>query len=148
MKLFSPERRATFLAAADRIIPGDDFPSASAAGAEQYVLRLLAGDLRERADEFLAGLDLLNDESAAMFQGQRFAALSEAQQDALLSSLESHPAIAARAFFKLLVELVTEGYYADAANGGNRDALSWKMIGYDPGIPDAPNLIRGLIDRE
>jgi len=135
MKLFSPKRRAAFIAAADRIVPVDDFPSASAAGAEQYVLQLLAGDLRDRAGEFLAGLDLLNDESAAMFEGRRFDTLGEAQQDAVLSGLESHPTVAAQAFFKLLVDLVTEGYYADPANGGNRDAFSWKMIGYESGVP-------------
>jgi len=144
MQLFSAEHRAAFVAAVDRIVPADEFPSASAAGAEQYVLQLLAGDLRDRAGEILAGLDLLDDESAAMFDGRRFAALTEAQQDAVLARLESHSAVAAQMFFKLLVDLVTEGYYADAANGGNRDNLSWKMIGYETGISGDPaSLQRG-----
>jgi hypothetical protein len=135
MQVFTPEHRDTFLAAADRIVPADDFPSASQAGAEEYVLRLLAGDLRDRADEFLSGLDLLNLEAAAAFEGRSFAALSQPQQDLVLSRVESYSSAAARAFFSLLVDLVTEGYYADPANGGNREAQSWKMIGYETRVP-------------
>ena len=30
----------------------------------------------------------------------------------------------------MMVEHVLEGFYADPGNGGNRDAVSWKMIGY------------------
>jgi hypothetical protein len=36
------------------------------------------------------------------------------------------------------VELAHEGYYADPGNGGNRDAVSWRMIGYDPRLPTTP----------
>jgi gluconate 2-dehydrogenase gamma chain len=39
----------------------------------------------------------------------------------------------AASFFEMLLNLTAEGYFSDPANGGNRDALSWKMIGYDPG---------------
>jgi hypothetical protein len=37
-----------------------------------------------------------------------------------------------------MVDLAAEGFYADPANGGNRDAASWRMIGYDPRLPANP----------
>ena len=48
------------------------------------------------------------------------------------------PEISAAAFFARMTDLAHEGFYADPANGGNRDRLSWKMIGYDPGLPEPP----------
>jgi Gluconate 2-dehydrogenase subunit 3 len=131
--LLSPEQRATFLAAADRIIPEDDFPSASQAGAEVFILRLLGEDHPEEIGAFLAGLDLLSAEAVARF-GQPFAELRPEDRDALLSRVQEHPSEAAREFFRKLVEWIGEGFYADPGNGGNRDAVSWRMIGYDPGI--------------
>ena len=37
--------------------------------------------------------------------------------------------------FARLVELAHEGFYADPGNGGNRDAVSWRMIGYETHVP-------------
>ncbi len=41
----------------------------------------------------------------------------------------------------MLVRLTAEGYYGDPGNGGNREAASWQMIGYDPRLPqqEAPS---------
>jgi hypothetical protein len=77
--------------------------------------------------------------------GLTFAALGPEQQDALLADLEAGrtmtawPAeISAAAFFRRLTELAHEGFYADPGNGGNRDAVAWRMIRYDPGQPKPP----------
>jgi choline dehydrogenase-like flavoprotein len=37
-----------------------------------------------------------------------------------------------------LVELVAEGVYADPGNGGNPDAASWRMVGYEHRMPEGP----------
>jgi gluconate 2-dehydrogenase gamma chain len=31
----------------------------------------------------------------------------------------------------MLVNHTMEGFYSDPGNGGNRDAVSWKMIGFE-----------------
>ena len=45
----------------------------------------------------------------------------------------------AAAFINRLIDLAAEGFYADPANGGNRDGASWRMIGYDPLLPARPS---------
>jgi hypothetical protein len=127
---------ATLLAAMDRIVPADDYPAASEAGVGTFIAKLLMTDLSDRAAAFAAGLDALNAEAIAA-GGSAFAKLSGDRQDAVLRAVETSDSPAARAFFASLVQLVTEGYYTDPSTGGNRDAVSWRMIGYDPRVPAA-----------
>jgi len=78
-------------------------------------------------------------------QGHTFCALAAEAQDALLHDLEqSRPvspwpvSLDAASFFGRIVDLTAEGFYADPQNGGNRDAVSWRMVGYDPRLPEHP----------
>jgi gluconate 2-dehydrogenase gamma chain len=34
-------------------------------------------------------------------------------------------------FFHMVIEHVMEGYYSDPGNGGNRDLIAWRMIGFE-----------------
>lgn len=118
----------------NRIIPADDFPSGWEAGVGAYLLGQLAGDLSGRLADVRAGLDAL-DEEARSGGADGFASLLPAQQDALLSRLERSQVeaiwpIDPAAFFELLVTVTIEGFYADPGNGGNRDAVAWRMIGF------------------
>jgi gluconate 2-dehydrogenase gamma chain len=36
-----------------------------------------------------------------------------------------------RSFFELVREHTMEGYYGSPRHGGNRDAVSWRMLGLD-----------------
>ena len=130
-------RAAVLRAAADRIIPADEFPAAWEAGVGDYVARLLDTDLRGEADEWLRCLDALDAEAVAA-EGVHFVELSPPRQDELLSRVEAGDVRSAwprpaAAFFKSLVSLTAEGYYGDPGNGGNRGGVSWAMIGYDTG---------------
>lgn len=118
----------------NRIVPADDFPSAWEAGAGTYVSRQLAGDASAQIDNVAAGLDALEAEAQAS-HGLGFIALDGAQQDALLTRLERRQldtiwSVDPADFFALLVTLTMEGFYADPGNGGNREAVSWRMIGF------------------
>lgn len=140
MPLTSPQL-AALRALLDRLIPADDFPGALAAGTDDFVVALLAGDCAAEAPALALGLTQLDADAVAL-HGQPFATLPPAAQDALLTALEqNHPAtlwpapLTAAVFFNRMVDLAAEGFYADPANGGNRDAASWRMIGYDPRLP-------------
>ena len=37
-------------------------------------------------------------------------------------------------FFEALLQITMEGFFADPIYGGNKNKVSWKMIGY-PGLP-------------
>lgn len=124
----------TLGAIADRIIPGDDFPSATQSGTIEFICGLLDRDMPERWPELVDGLERV-DAHSVRSHGSAFSDLPNESQDALLRSIEAGDDLVARAFFAWLVQIVNEGYYADPANGGNTDAASWKMLGYDPRVP-------------
>jgi len=145
----TPPQLAALRALLDRLIPADDFPGALAAGTDAFVIALLAGDCAAEAPALALGLIQLDAEAAAR-HGQPFASLAPVAQDALLAALEQNrPATAwpapltAAVFFNRLVDLAAEGFYADPANGGNRDAASWRMIGYEPRLPDSDSDVGG-----
>ncbi|MDB5324905.1 MAG: hypothetical protein JWM57_474 [Phycisphaerales bacterium] len=132
--MLNVSQEAVLRAAANRIVPADEYPSAGQVGAVIYVQRLLDRDLPHRWTELTEGLDRL-DLAARVANQTDFAELSSDRQDAVLVQQENSPHADDRAFFGWLVEMVLESYYADPANGGNRGAVSWAMIGYDPRIP-------------
>jgi hypothetical protein len=129
---FSSDQRSRLCAVIDRIIPTDQDPGALDLGADRYVLAQLAEEAAEFAGEIAVGLDALDLAGGLQF-GAPFQALPPEQQDTLLAQFEQQP------WFLELAELTAEGFYADPANGGNRDARSWAMIGYEHRLPDGPS---------
>jgi len=133
--VFSDEQMRTLRAAMDRIVPPDEFPGASDAGADRYLLRLLEGDLSSQQPLYREGLDALNVEALAAFETP-FADLDAARQDLLLERIDQgtlsiRASAALRPFFQTLVNHTAEGYYSDPDNGGNRGAISWTMMGFE-----------------
>ena len=143
--MLSPNQQTTLHALMDRIIPPDEDPGAWEAGVGDYMARQFERDLRDRLDFYRAGLDALEAEAAVSGLASapagtvtHFAALAAEQQDALLKRIEAGQVAAAwpinpAEFFQTVVQHVHEGYYSDPGNGGNRDAVAWRMIGYVPG---------------
>jgi hypothetical protein len=135
MRLTPPEE-AALRAAVDRILPADDFPGAWEAGAGSYLERQLDGSLLGMLEDVRNGLRALDAEAAARF-GMAFAAAPAADQDGLLRDVEAGTvrtewSVAPERFFDLLVRTTAEGFYADPAQGGNRDRVSWVMTGFEP----------------
>jgi len=132
---WTPPEQATLRAAVDRILPADDFPGAWEAGALEYLERQLDGDLLEMREVVHGGLLGLDAEAVARL-GVGFAALPPEDQDALLRDVERGVvrtawSVAPGRFFELLARTTAEGFYADPAQGGNRDRVSWVMTGFE-----------------
>jgi hypothetical protein len=135
LAIFSERQAATLRALVDRLIPPDDFPGGWDAGVGDYLARHLAHDLGPLRDQYRAGLDALDAEAQAT-AGARFAALDTELQDALLGRVEAGAVVTPWpvdpiVFFRHAVEHAAEGYYGDPGNGGNRDAVAWRMIGFE-----------------
>lgn len=133
---FDDALRATLRVVIDRLVPRDEFASATDAGVDRYIEQQLAGDCAAEAPLIAAGLGGIEAEAHAR-HAVSFAQLTAVAQDALLAELERRATtiewtVDAALFFARLVELTGEGYYADPANGGNRDGVSWVMLGYRP----------------
>jgi choline dehydrogenase-like flavoprotein len=126
----------TLRALVERIIPADDFPSGWQIGAGEFIDRILATDLASSAPLVEAGLGLLEQEARARHGGAGYADLPATAQDVLLEDLLAGKTavewgdIAPQEFGDLIVRLSTQGFYGDPDNGGNRDAVSWGMVGY------------------
>ncbi|HET9907579.1 MAG TPA: gluconate 2-dehydrogenase subunit 3 family protein [Anaerolineales bacterium] len=125
----------TLRALMNRIIPPDDFPDAWDAGVGDYLARQFELDLRSQLEMYHLGLEALEAESFAS-AGTGFTELDPSAQDAILSRLEAGEAMSSwtvdpAEFFRTVTEHVVEGYYSDPGNGGNRDSIAWRMIGFE-----------------
>ena len=126
---------ATLRALIDRLIPADDYPGGWDAGVGDYLERQFAGDLSDALDLYLSGLDAL-DVEARTTAGVSFAALAPDAQDELLRNVEvgemaTDWPVDPPEFFRAATEHAAEGFYGDPGNGGNRDGVSWRMIGFE-----------------
>jgi gluconate 2-dehydrogenase gamma chain len=121
----------TLAAAIDRIVPADDFPSATQAGCIEFLLRLI--DLEGLGDFYRSGLDGLVAEAAK--HGASFADLTSQNQDAQLKRCQGIKRsqgwrVSPREFIDTLARQTIEGYYSDPGNGGNRGGVAWEMVGF------------------
>ena len=159
-QFFSAEEGAAIEALVDRLIPGDDeTPGAKWSGVATYLDRQLAGGYGSAeglymrppfleglptqgvqspltpAQRYREGLAALDHHVRQAYAGRAVSQLSEEQRDALISDLE-HERVqfqggrSARAFFEMVLKDTKEGWFADPVYGGNRDMVSWKMIGF------------------
>ena len=110
-----------------RLIPTDENgPGAREARAAHYIDRALAGFLAPSRSAYTAGLAAI-DLAAKNAHGQPFASLSNADQDAVLKSMEATP------FFALVRTHTIQGTFCDPFYGGNANFVGWDLIGY-PGV--------------
>lgn len=124
---FLSEREAATLGCiCDQIIPADDFPSASEAGVLTFIDRQLAGHYRRYQKAYRRGLQRAHELSQARF-GVEPAKATPAQQLDLAKTIENQDA----AFFEVVRRHTLQGYYGSPRHGGNRDAVSWRMLGLD-----------------
>ena len=133
--MLTEPQRTTLRALIDRLIPADDFPGGWDAGVGDYLDRQFAGDLSDVVDLYRSGLDAL-DVEARTAAGVSFAALAPDAQDELLRRVEAGEVAAdwsvdPAEFFRAATEHAAEGFYGDPGNGGNRDGVSWRMIGFE-----------------
>jgi gluconate 2-dehydrogenase gamma chain len=157
------DEAAFFSAAYNTIIPADALsPSGTDCGCVAYIDRQLAGSwgngghfyrsgpffpdpkpeygyqlpLTPR-EYFAAGIRAANAWSVRAY-GKTFDRLPLSDRTAALTAMETGKAdfdgLDAKMFFDMLLQSAMEGFFADPMYGGNRNKVSWKMVGY-PGLP-------------
>jgi gluconate 2-dehydrogenase gamma chain len=153
---------AFFSAAADTFIPADALsPSGTECGVVTFIDRQLAGawgsgakmyrsgPFRKAKPEygyqlpltprefFAAGIVATND-WVNKTHGKEFDRLSRKERDDALKLMDQGKAELAdfngKQFFEALLDVTMEGFFSDPIYGGNKNKVSWKMIGY-PGLP-------------
>jgi gluconate 2-dehydrogenase gamma chain len=136
-EFFTPDEARTLAAICDQIIPADDFPSASQAGVVNYIDRQLARFYRPKRDAYREGLKNAQELSRERF-GQLLEALKAEQQLLAVLLMEKEQV----KFFEMVRRHTFEGYYGSPRHGGNRDAVSWRMLG----LAEPPLLGRAQYD--
>lgn len=134
-RFFTEEEMETMCAAADCLIPPDDFPGGAEAGVPVFLDRQLSGHYRKHQKlyrEGLAALDRVSQETAR----KRFCQLDRDAQTKLLKSVERGQPPAAwgsspdpRLFFATMLAHAHQGFYGDPRHGGNRGQLGYLMLG-------------------
>jgi gluconate 2-dehydrogenase gamma chain len=127
----------TLEAIAARLIPTDATgPGAAEARAAHYIDRALGGPLSASHQAYSAGLAAVNA-YAQSTKGAPFARLSAADQDAVLTAMQSNTATGftpnPASFFNLVRGHTIEGTFSDPYYGGNADFIGWDLIRY-PGV--------------
>lgn len=142
-RFLTVDEARTLAAACDQVIPPDEDPGAAWAGVVNYIDLQLCGPLKHSRNAYRWGIAAM-DRSSRTTWGASFADLSSARQIELLTKMELGQApaqawkqISSTEFFGLLVDQTMQGFYGDPRHGGNRERVSWKMLG----VPYPP--IRG-----
>ena len=144
-RTLTEEEAKTLAAACDRIVPPDQDPGAAQAGAVEFIDRQLATRRKRDLPFWRAGIRGL-DATARRRHRSAFAELPLETQTALLQEVEQgagepsdwgevHPAD----FFGRLRDFTMMGFYGNPRHGGNKDRVSWTMLG----VPDPP--VRGRL---
>jgi gluconate 2-dehydrogenase gamma chain len=155
---FNPEEGTTVEAFVDRLIPADELtPGGKDLGCAVFIDRQLAGAYGDNGGLYMKGpfqhgtaqqglqsdvtpaehyrkaLAALDAHCRQAF-GRNFAALPDAQKDAVIKDLE-HDKLklsegSEQDFFRQILNDTHTGFFADPVYGGNKDMASWKMIGF------------------
>jgi len=150
-------------AACERLIPADESgPGALGAGVPNYLDKQLggawgAGERLYRSGPWKQGspsqgyqlpftpAELFHTALRAIDRelekrGTAFGDLSAQAQDDYLKSLEAGDAdldgVPSAVFFSMLLAMTVEGFFSDPVYGGNRDMVSWRMIGFPGAYAD------------
>lgn len=123
-EFLSDEQARTLATICDQIVPEDDFPSASQAGVLDYIDRELVRHYRRHQDAYRDGLERAQAMSRKL-AGKDLASLSPQQELQIVNDLSRQD----HSFFELVRSHTLEGYYGSPRHGGNRDAVSWRMLG-------------------
>lgn len=116
-----------------RILPTTATPGAREAGVVYFFDTVLGGPMANMLDGIRGTMQMFQAGIAERFPGaETFSDLSEADQDTWISENENSP------FFNMGRVLTIMGFFAMSKYGGNKDSVSWDLIGYDPHASGPP----------
>lgn len=134
-RFFSESEASLVIAICEQLIPRDDAPGATDAGVIRYIDRQLAGNLARHQRAYRGGLQSLQRMCLAEYKAT-FEALVAEQKAEVLRRVESGEVPdghwddpTAPQFFRLVLGHTMQGFYGPARHGGNRDFISYNMLG-------------------
>jgi len=135
-RFFRVEEARTIEAICAQIIPEDEDAGATTAGVVHFLDKQLSGFYKPLQQTYRTGIAEINRKSVEL-TGKKFAELPAGSQIDLLKHIDRDSDL--KPFFSLLIEHSMQGFYGDPRHGGNRNRVSWKMLG----VPYPP--VRGRL---
>jgi len=123
-RFFTVAEAETVDAVCEQLIPADRDPGAKEARVVNYIDIQLSRTLRRHRQAYREGVAAIGRTSRTKF-GRPFVELTPEQQVEALKAVEE----SSKAFFELLLAHTRQGFYGDPRHGGNRNRVSWKMVG-------------------
>jgi len=121
----------------EQIIPADKDPGAKDAGTVNFIDVQLVGPYQRYQAKYRQGLACV-DKTCQALHHKNFLALSWDDQTTLLKALESGRVSkdiwhdpAPHEFFGLIRDHTLQGFYGSPRHGGNKDFVSFKMLGLE-----------------
>jgi len=137
-RFFSEEEAACIIALCEQIIPEDIHGGgATEAGVIHYIDRQLVAVFDYDQVIYQQGISALQNSCLASFS-QRFENLDAETQFSLCESMEKGelaaefwPEVDQNRFFSLVVRHSMQGFYGPPRHGGNKDYMSYQMMGLE-----------------
>jgi gluconate 2-dehydrogenase gamma chain len=124
-------------AIAEQIIPTDEWPGGRDAGVAVFIDKQLVGPYKRFQEDYRKGLEALQNTCEKKFHN-KFEKLPWDSQTAVLRDMEAGKLEGdawkngfSKKYFELLRSHCMQGYYGSPRHGGNKNYISYKMIGID-----------------
>jgi len=138
-RFFTDEQADLVDAIVEQIIPTDEWMGAKEAGVTNYIDKQLMGPLSRFQDKYRKGLKAFQAVCGKMYNIP-FEKLSWDEQTSFLISLENGEFSSIDSdFFGLIRDHTMQGYYGSPRHGGNKDYVSYRMLGLDYPIIEGQN---------
>lgn len=136
-RFFTVDEARLIDAVADQIIPSDAWPGGKESGVTNFIDKQLAGPYTRFRSKYRKGIAAMQETCDKLYN-KKFEELTWDEQTVFLETMEAgkmEGSLWADAFDRIFFELVRDhsmqAYYGSPIHGGNRNKISYKMIGLD-----------------
>lgn len=147
-QFFTESEAVTIEAMCEQIVPSDNDPGAKEANVIYFIDKQLVSNYFVHQSAYRKGIIGLNETSRIMF-GNNFEKLNWKNQYQVMLDLESGKAKgktweqeSSSGFFNIVRDHTMQGFYGSPHHGGNKDYVSYKMLGLDSPIVIGQNRYR------
>lgn len=136
-RFFTDSEALLIDAIAEQIIPADEWPGGRESGVTNYIDKQLAGPFARFKVKYRKGLAAIQETCETRYR-KKFEELAREEQTLFLEQMEAgtmkEPVWAEgfdKEFFSMVRDHSMQSYYGSPVHGGNRNKISYKMIGLD-----------------
>lgn len=132
-RFFTAQQAADYEAFASQVFPTDDTPGAKEANVVRFVDFALSEIEPQNRQDFANALKALNAQAKKTApEALSFAVLPAELQAEIMTAFEKTPE------FGMLKGYAVTGFFGDPSDGGNKDQIGWKLIGFEDHFYYAP----------